>query len=75
MRENMNGSDFYDLNLKNDPYGRVKTLTNDTLFLNQRHVVNHLLKKLMCLMRLGDTSNPRMDQVLYYVYKTDKRMG
>ena len=25
-------------------------------------------------MRLGDTNMPRMDQVIYYVYKTDKHM-
>ena len=37
-------------------------------------MVNQLFKPLMGLMILGDTNNLRMDQVIYYVYKTDKHM-
>lgn len=68
----MNGAPFNHLKLKNNLHERVKTLINNPLFFNQRHVVNILVKPLMCLMRLGDTDKPRMDQVLYYVYRTDE---
>ena len=37
-------------------------------------MTNHLLKPLMCLLILGVTNKPSMDQVLSYVYKTDYRM-
>ena len=37
-------------------------------------MVNHLLKPLVCLMRLGDDNKPSMDQVMYYLYNTDEHM-
>ena len=74
MRQNVNGDDFSHLKLNNNIHELVKDLINNPLLSNQRYVANHTLKKLMWLIRLGETKNTRMDQVIYYVYKTDKNM-
>ena len=55
--------------------GGVKTLIIDPLLFNQNYMVNHLLKPLICLTRLGYTKNPSTDHVIYYVYCTNKHMG
>ena len=68
MRVTVNGSSFSNLMPKNNIHGRVKELIDDSLLYNQLH------KELVCLMRLGDTKKPRMDQVPYFVYKTDENM-
>ena len=70
----MDGDAFLHLSLRNNTNGRVKKRINDILLLNQSHVVNHPLKKIMCLMRLGDTNTTRLDIVLYCVYKTHDNM-
>ena len=74
MRVTVNGSYLSNLMPKNNIHGRVKELIDDSLLYNQLHVVNHLHKELVCLMRLGDTKKPRMDQVPYFFYKTDENM-
>ena len=70
----MNGDDLLYLKLKNNFHGRVKELINDPLFFNQNHAVKHLLKPLICLVRMGVTDKPIMDQVLHYVYKNRNNM-
>ena len=67
----MDGADFCHLMLKNNLHGRFKTIINYPFFFNQDHYVNHLLKPLLFLMRLGDTKKTRMDQLMYCVNKTD----
>ena len=49
-------------------------IINDPLLFNQSHVVNHLLKPLMLMMRLGGTNKPSLDQAIYYVDKTGNHM-
>ena len=70
----MNGADLLHLRLKNNLHGMVKKLVNDPLLFNHIHLVNQLLKYLMFLVRLGGNNKPSMDQVMYYVYKTDDNM-
>ena len=70
----MNCSAFSHLNTKYNLHGILKDIINNTFLFNQCHVVNHLLKKIIYLMTMGDTNKPRMDQVLYYVYKIDENM-
>ena len=72
LRSTFNSAAFSQLNMNNDIRGRIKELVDYPLFFNQCHVVNHLLNPLMCLIRLGYTNKTRMDQVLYYFYKTDE---
>ena len=74
MSTTVNGADFSHLMLENNPHWRVNTIINYTLLFNQNRVLNHLLKPLMCLVSLGETIKNRMDQVLYYSYKTDEHM-
>ena len=74
LRSTVSGAYFLQLIPKNNFHGRVNTLINSSLLFNQRHVVNHFLMPIMCLMRLEDTNNPRINRVIYYVYKTDKNM-
>ena len=75
LREAVNSDAVLRFRLNNNLRGRVKTLINYPLLFNQCHVVNHLLKPLMCLMIMGDTNKPMMDQLLYHVYKTDNHMA
>ena len=61
MRETLNGATFLQLKLKNNLRERFKDIINDPLFFNQCHGLNHLLKTLVCMMKLGDTNKPRVD--------------
>ena len=74
LRETVNGAALSRLKLKNNHHGIVKDYINDPLFFGQIYVVNHVLDPITFLMILGDTNKPRMDKVLYYVYKTDEHM-
>ena len=70
----MNGAALSHLNPKNNLRGRFKENINYPLLFNQHHLVNHLLKPLMYLMRLGDTDKSSMDQVIYCEYKSDEHV-
>ena len=60
--------------MKNNIHRGFKENIKYTLLFNQFHVANQLLKPLMWPIRLGDTKNPSIDQVINYVYKTDEHM-
>ena len=70
----MNGATFYHLKMKNILHGRVKEDINDPLLFNQRHMMNYIINPFLSMMTLEDTNKPMMDEVIYYVYKTDKHM-
>ena len=60
MIETVNGADFSHLIIQDNIHERVNTLINYPLLLKQCHVVNHLFKPIMWLLRLGETNKIRI---------------